>query len=323
MKNRKIQMRLGWVRLYEKTGDAGYVCRRCGISRPTLRKWHKRYQELGIDGLQDQSKKPKNSPKRKIFDQQEKWIIDLRAEMNLGARRIQNELVYQHNLHLSLSTIQKVLDRHEVKPLIKPKRQKKYKKYQKEVPGERVQVDTCKIRPGMYQFTAVDDCTRYLVAEIYPRRTAANTLLFLDKLVEEMHFPIQRIQTDRGTEFFAYKVQERLFEWGIKFRPNRPGAPHLNGKVERVQKTMLIEFYATANLDDPQLSLRLAEWQHFYNWFRVHGSIGTTPNEKLSLLSDKTPYWEDAEKLFDPNKEYIRSQSYLKDSAIHKLKRCL
>jgi transposase InsO family protein len=56
-------------------------------------------------------------------------------------------------------------------------------------------------------------------------------------------------------------------QWGIKFRPNRPGAPHLNGKVERVQKTMLIEFYATANLDDPQLSLRLAEWQHFYNWF--------------------------------------------------------
>ncbi|EQN57533.1 hypothetical protein G694_04738 [Escherichia coli HVH 18 (4-8589585)] len=36
--NREIQQRLQWVKLYETSGDAGFVCRRCGISRPTLRK---------------------------------------------------------------------------------------------------------------------------------------------------------------------------------------------------------------------------------------------------------------------------------------------
>ncbi|EKI30016.1 integrase core domain protein, partial [Escherichia coli ARS4.2123] len=51
-----------------------------------------------------------------------------------------------------------------------------------------------------------------------------------------MPFPIQRSQTDRGREFFAVKVQERLKEYGIKFRPNKPASPHLNGKVERSQK---------------------------------------------------------------------------------------
>jgi len=30
------------------------------------------------------------------------------------------------------------------------------------------------------------------------------------QLVEEMPVSIQRIQTDRGQEFFAYKVQDRL-----------------------------------------------------------------------------------------------------------------
>lgn len=40
--NRDIQQRLTCVRLYEESGDAGFVCRRCGISRPTL----KRYFEL-------------------------------------------------------------------------------------------------------------------------------------------------------------------------------------------------------------------------------------------------------------------------------------
>jgi hypothetical protein len=61
------------------------------------------------------------------------------------------------------------------------------------------------------------------VLEIYPARTASNTILFLEKVVEEMHFPIQRIQADRGKEFFAYKVQEWLSEYCIKFRPIWPG----------------------------------------------------------------------------------------------------
>ena len=97
-------------------------------------------------------------------------------------------------------------------------------------------MDPCKIAPGLYQFTAVDDCTRYRVLRIYKRRTAANTLDFLDGVMEEMPFPVQRIQTDRGREFFALKVQQKLKEYHIKFRPNKPGSPHLNGKVERSQK---------------------------------------------------------------------------------------
>jgi len=323
MKNTEVRMRLGWVELYEETKDAGYVCRRCGISRPTLRKWYRRYKENGLKGLESQSKKPKHSPRQKIFQEQETWILALRKEMNIGARRIQNELVRQYDYHLSLASIQKVLQRNKVEPIQKPRRKKKHKRYQKEIPGERIQMDTCKIRPGMYQFTAVDDCTRLLVFEIYPRRTAKNTLLFLDKVCEEMPFPIQRIQTDRGTEFFAYKVQERLMEWGIKFRPNRPGAPHLNGKVERAQKTVLDEFYAITDLDDPELSLRLAEWQHFYNWTRKHGSIGTTPMDKLSKYSSKTPYWDDVERMFEPEKEYIRAISFLDDQAVRKLKRSI
>jgi transposase-like protein len=43
------QARLGWVQLYEQLGHAGVVCRRCGISRPTLRKWWRRYQAEGAE----------------------------------------------------------------------------------------------------------------------------------------------------------------------------------------------------------------------------------------------------------------------------------
>jgi len=73
--------------------------------------------------------------------------------------------------------------------------------------------------------------------------------------------------------------------------------------VERAQKTVIDEFYAIADLDDPELSLCLAEWQHFYNWYRKHGSIGTTPMEKLGHRYSATPYWDDVEKMFEPDKE--------------------
>jgi transposase-like protein len=45
-----VRTRLGWIRLYEELGNAGIVCRRCGISRPTLRKWWRRYQEQASKG---------------------------------------------------------------------------------------------------------------------------------------------------------------------------------------------------------------------------------------------------------------------------------
>jgi transposase InsO family protein len=113
-------------------------------------------------------------------------------------------------------------------------------------------MDTCKIAPGLYQYTAIDDCSRFQVLGVFPRRTAANTLAFLDRVAAEMPFPVQRVQTDRGQEFFAYEVQDGSGTAVIKFRPNRPRAPHLDGKVERVRRTALEEFWSTVDPRDPQ-----------------------------------------------------------------------
>ena len=106
----QIRMRLKWVQLYEELGNAGVVCLRCGISRPTLRKWWSRYQEKGIDGLQEESRRPKSSPAQKVQPVHEQLISDLRKR-KLGHRRIQNELNRLHNISLSTATIHKVLER--------------------------------------------------------------------------------------------------------------------------------------------------------------------------------------------------------------------
>ncbi len=181
----EVRQRLRWIKLYQRTSDAGLVCRRCGISRPILRKWLRRYEQLGNDGLKSQSRRPKHSPGRKALAQQEQWILDLRRDRNLGVRRIQNEL------------------------------------------------------------------------------------------------------------------------------------KHLNGKVERVQKTDLQEFYSViaseidiSNRNREELDMPLAEWQHYYNWERVHGSIGKAPIDKWFELMYNTPLHEEVSAEFDPTKEAARIRSY-------------
>ena len=70
----KIKARLEWVKLYEATKNAGFVCRRCGISRPTLRKWWRRFQETGEAGLVELSRRPHHSPNRKVLAKEITWI---------------------------------------------------------------------------------------------------------------------------------------------------------------------------------------------------------------------------------------------------------
>ncbi len=322
--DREIAKRLRWVKLYEETGHAGLVCLKCGISRPTLRKWVKRYAALGVEGLQEQSWRPKTNPSKKVFAEQEALILKLRRERSLGHRRLASELKRNHGTSYSLATIHKILQKNEVKLLGKRSIRKPFIRYSRPIPGDRIQVDTCKIAPGLYQYTAIDDCTRWRVLRLYSRRTAENSLAFLECMFEEFPFAFQRIQTDRGREFFAYKFQERLMKYGIKFRPIKPRSPHLNGKVERSQKTDLEEFYPTINLKAAEIHDLLSEWQHYYNWERPHGSLGgKTPSEKVTELSLQTPFWDDVGALYDRTKERIQEQNYYADLQIRKLKRCL
>jgi transposase-like protein len=86
--NNPVRTRLKWIRLYEELGNSGVVCLRCGVSRPTLRKWWIRFQEKGIDGLQNESLRPKSSPMKKLFLAGEQLIYELKKR-KLGHRRIQ------------------------------------------------------------------------------------------------------------------------------------------------------------------------------------------------------------------------------------------
>jgi transposase InsO family protein len=132
-----------------------------------------------------------------------------------------------------------------------------------------------------------------------------------------MPFPVQRVQTDRSREFFAVSVQQWLMDHGIKFRPINPASPHLNGKVERSQKTDREKFWAVADPNSPELEWRLAEWQHYYNWDRPHGSLnGQTLIEMLQAKSEDTPFLDEVEANYDLGRERFQVAHYQTDLAL-------
>ncbi len=311
-KLRKIRARQQWIKIYQELGSVTVAARKCGIPRSTLYRWVARYEAEGANGLKDQSQPPKKLAKLKITPVLEEKILKLRSEKKWGAKRISIFLLREEKLELSAPTIWRLLNRHQVKPLKRYRGKREPKRYSRPILGDRVQIDVTKIKRGVYQFTAIDDRTRLKVLRLFPNKSSVSAVEFLGAVLDELPFPIQSIQTDCGTEFFNDQFQEELACHFIKYRPNRPRAPHLNDKVERGQKTDKEEFYSTLNLKDPKLDLqkKLTEWQCFYNHKRPHSALnGETPWETYLRLQQKTPLQPDVTENYWKKTEEIRPRN--------------
>ena len=68
-----------FVRLAEIWETRSGVCRRFGISRKTGYKWLGRYNESGLAGLEERSRRPRCSP-HKTCDVTERKILEAREE---------------------------------------------------------------------------------------------------------------------------------------------------------------------------------------------------------------------------------------------------
>jgi len=310
-----LKARLRWVKHYEQSQNAALTCRRCGICKATLVKWWRRYQSAGEAGLHSQSRRPHKLRERKVTAEHEILVLEMRQKRHLGPKGLPRELLRLHNLRFSTRTIWKILHCHGVSVLKPSPRRRGFKRYTRPVPGDRVQIDTCKVGKHLYQFTAIDDCTRMRVLALYSSRSAINAAHFVKNcLLSQFPFPIQRIQSDRGGEFIGEEFQDALRDNYIKFRPNRPRAPHLNGKVERSQRTDRMEFWSTVDSSASRESLKeqVAQWQQFYNQDRTHSAIHSkTPNARFQELVDILPTREEVHAAYvPPLKKYVTNNHY-------------
>ena len=322
---RREKARAYWMSLFDKGMSISVISRKCGVPRSTVYRWVNRYTVLGKSGLKSHSRAPKNSGTIKVTQGIEKQVLDLRAKFNWGSQSIHTWFRRNGGPEISTTTIWRILQKNKVKPVKKRRRKNEYTRYSRPVPGDRVQVDVTKVRPSCYQYTAIDDCTRLKVIRLFKVNCATNSVLFLHVMIDsfgDFGFAIQRVQTDCGKEFYNDAFQDELREHHIKYRPIPPASPHLNGKVERCQKTDKHEFYATLDLKDRSIDLdhKLMNWQDFYNYQRPHSSLsGKTPHEMLLEVLPKTPSpWKvfgDYLQNPEPNK-YLELEKYKKRNPI-------
>jgi transposase InsO family protein len=125
---------------------------------------------------------------------------------------------------------------------------KRWKRYEKPKPGHRLQMDVKFLEriPGtrkrLYQFTAIDDCTRIRVLKIYDACNQATAIRFVDEVIRRLPFRIHVVQTDNGAEFQS-QFHRHLEQLEIRHVYIRPRTPRLNGKVERSHRIDNQEFY--------------------------------------------------------------------------------
>jgi transposase InsO family protein len=143
-------------------------------------------------------------------------------------------------------------------------------------PGERVQIDVkyvprlCLYGERLYQYTLVDEYSRWCYREIYEERSEVSSSLFIRNAVKAAPFSIHAVQTDNGTEFtnamFGQKRMEptrferTLSELRIDYRRIRVGTPKHNGRVERQHGLDMQRFYKRlkfVSLDDARLRIKV------------------------------------------------------------------
>ena len=287
------------VLTYQQNGHSvTETANRYHLSRKTVYKWRKRWDGTR-ESLEDRSRRPKHSPRQqteaeiKLVKRQAKrykWRDIILAYQ--GAR----ERGYKRSFGCFSKTVRKL---QEQKPG-KARKKRTNKPYQRaDYPGQKVQVDV-KYVPSecvtdgnkYYQYTAVDECTRWTYRCMYNEHSTHSSIQFLHQLVKACPFQIKRIQTDNGTEWTKQLIANDpkdltsfelgLKAYGIEYQRIRVATPRHNGKVERQHRIDQARFYNDLrmySLLDGQR--QLAEYQRKSNNY-IKGCLGMhSPNQMI------------------------------------------
>jgi transposase-like protein len=286
------------VKSYYKYGGTE-TAQRYKTSRKSVYKWVGRYDGT-IESLKDRSHRPHSSPrahtegevrlvKREL--KRVKWKDLLLAYQRLTEKGYQRSYGGFKRLASKLTSLKPKKKKVKKKP--KPYARASY-------PGQKVQIDVKYVPKDSvvggkkyYQFTAVDECTRWTYRQMYEEKSSYSAKQFLDELIRKSPFPIRMVQTDNGTEFTnallvvkaAHKslFEQALDDMQIIYKRIRIATPQHNGKVERRHRTDQMRFYGSLkmySLADGRK--QLAEYQKKSNDYIMTCLDMHSPNQVLS-----------------------------------------
>ena len=292
------------VKLARRKGKS-FAARMYGVSLSSVKRWDKRYDGKDWRSLLEQSHRPHGhrlqhteaeemAISKAFWKKYERYGWDgvyMEAKANGYTRSLSGMIYAAKRLGLTGQKKRKGQRRHE----------RRYPEIT--VPGEKVQIDVKEVpfpclrgeilrnNKHLYQWTAIDECTRIRFVYGFEEHTPENSVKFLRMLVKVFPFKIQTIQTDNGTEFtykYISETEESPFDtelktMGITHKLIPPRTPWHNGKVERSHRNDQRYFYDWETFRSVEdLNRKLAEHLIWSNSKPMRTLKNKSPNELLA-----------------------------------------
>jgi transposase InsO family protein len=261
------------------------LCRRYGLSPQTGYRWIRRFQELGVAGLVDRSRKPHQSPAR-TSPTIEAAVLAVRTEHPAwGARKIRARLLTLGRSELPQpSTITEILRRHHC---IDPRESIKHRpfiRFEHDAPNRLWQMDFkghFALRSGRcHPLTVLDDHSRFALALKACADEKGSTVQTHLTTVFRLHGIPERILMDNGppwgsdAEHPFTPLTIWLIRIGIFVSHGRPYHPQTQGKEERFHRTLKAEVLRDRLFADlGECQSRFDDWRDVYNLERPHEAL--------------------------------------------------
>lgn len=276
------------------------LCREFGISRQTGHTWLKRYQEAGVSGIYERSRKPQHSPKQ-ISQEIVNAVVALRHRWpDWGALKLHHKLAEQHPewAKTGVSTVHRILLRNQLVE-DQDRHQPALKRFERESANELWQMDfkgPAGFNRGVGPLSILDDHSRYLVAL---RQLGSTQAAGVKRTLEETfttHGLPETMLVDHGTPW--WNTQSRwgwteLTVWimrqGIRMSFSGIRHPQTQGKVERMHGAL-------------QRALRKRNAEPEQAWldeFRVEYNV-VRPHQALQMQTPATR-WKPSPRPFQPH----------------------
>ncbi len=251
------------VKYAEKNGKSS-ASRMYGVSLSSVKRWSKRYDGTW-QSLLEKSHRPHSHPNRHT-PREERQINNSfkKCYRRYGWDGVYSDLL-RKGYSRSFSGMVYAAKRMGLAERNKPKKKNRISRRYPEImtPGEKVQIDVKEVpynclrgsvlrnNKHLYQWTAIDECTRMRFVYGFEEHTPENSVRFLLMVIKAFPFRIKTIQTDNGTEFtYKYISDENICPFdkalqklGIKHKLIPPRTPWHNGKVERSHRNDQRYFY--------------------------------------------------------------------------------
>ncbi len=280
------------------------LCREFGISRKTGYKIFERYEQCGLEGLSDRTRRPFRYA-HQLPEQVEAAIVAARREKpHWGARKIRERLVRRlpHAVKVpAASTIHAVLDRHGlVKPMTRsrPRAQGTALSdglhpndlWSTDYKGEFQLGD----KRYCYPLTVTDHASRFLLlCEALESNREELAFRAFERLFQERGLP-RAIRSDNGVPFASphglFQLSRLSVWWlrlGIAIERIRPGHPQQNGRHERMHLTLKQQATRPAGANLLQQQAKFDDFIEEFNRERPHEALAMKCPADLYIASPR------------------------------------